>query len=186
MRKLFTLLFLLCSVIVLNAQTQYPPLDKSPLDVVYYPAAYPILKIQDKTTDLPSARVMYSRPQKNGRNIFGDLVEFGTVWRLGANEATELELFKPARIGNTKLKKGRYSLFCIPNADKWTIIVNKDTDTWGAFKYSKDKDVVRVDVPTQKTTSVVEIFTMQFEKTETGIGLSMAWDDTRVVLPISF
>src|SRR4051794_13928524 len=71
-----------------------PQLDKSPMDMAYYPDNYPVLKIQDKATEPLVARVIYSRPQKDGRTIFGGLVEYGTVWRLGANEATEIELYK--------------------------------------------------------------------------------------------
>ena len=100
-----------------NAQnSRIPPMDKSPMDMSYYPANYPILKIQDKVTEPVAARVIYSRPQKNGRTVFGELIEFGSIWRLGANEATEMELFKDARIGANKVKKGRYTLYAIPNA----------------------------------------------------------------------
>ena len=123
-----------------NAQSgRMPPIDKSPMDMIYYPANFPILKIQDKVTEPVLARVIYSRPQKNGRTVFGELIEFGTIWRLGANEATELELYKDAKIGSTKVKKGRYTLYAIPQQDKWTIILNRDTDTWGAFKYDVKK-----------------------------------------------
>jgi len=70
------------------------PLDKSPMDMSYYPVGYPILKIQDKATEPMVMRLIYSRPQLNGRKIFGELQEYGKVWRLGANEATEIEFFK--------------------------------------------------------------------------------------------
>ncbi len=70
------------------AQTKLPPVDKSQLDMCYYPVNYPVLKIQDKITEPLVARIIYSRPQKNGRQIFGELVTYGEVWRLGANEAT--------------------------------------------------------------------------------------------------
>ena len=64
------------------------------MDMAYYPVNYPVLKIQDKLTESLAARVIYSRPQKAGRTIFGSLVKYGEVWRLGANEATEIEFFK--------------------------------------------------------------------------------------------
>src|SRR4051812_36369771 len=73
-----------------TAQTKLPPVDKSPMDMSYYPNSYPVLKIQDKITEPLVARVIYSRPQKNGRTIFGELLEYGQVWRLGANEASEI------------------------------------------------------------------------------------------------
>ncbi len=168
------------------AQAKLPPVDKSPLDMSYYPNAYPVLKIQDKISEPLVARVIFSRPQKNGRTIFGELLEYGQVWRLGANEATEIEFFQPVKIGNTKIKKGRYTMYCIPYNDKWTLIINKETDTWGSFKYDATKDVVRIDVPVQKQTDVLDSFVMAFDKTITGAGLTIAWDNFRVVLPISF
>jgi Protein of unknown function (DUF2911) len=156
------------------------------MDMSYYPNGYPVLKIQDKATEPLVARVVYSRPQKNGRTIFGDLLEYGQVWRLGANEATEIEFFMPVKLGGTKIKKGRYTLYCIPNADKWTIIVNRETDTWGSFKYDETKDIVRVDVPVQKQTEVLESFVMVFEKAYNGATLNIGWDNIRVSLPIQF
>src|SRR6185295_4014624 len=150
--KQFLLIVSICcfSVCNITGQTKLPPMDKSPMDMSYYPNSYPVLKIQDKATDPLVARVIYSRPQKNGRVIFGDLLEYGKVWRLGANEATEIEFYQNVKINNVKIKKGRYTLYCIPYTDKWTFILNKETDTWGSFKYDSKKDIVRMDVPVQK------------------------------------
>lgn len=167
------------------AQTKMPLLDKSPMDMSYYPNNYPVLKIQDKLTEALTARVIYSRPQKNGRNIFGELLEYGKVWRLGANEATEIEFYQNVKVGGSKIKKGRYTLYCIPYADKWTMILNKDTDTWGSFKYDQKKDIVRVSVPVQKQTELNDAFAMMFEKAATGFNLVIAWDDLKINLPIS-
>ena len=79
------------------------------MDMSYYPNRYPVLKIQDKVTEPLVARVIYSRPQKNGRVIFGELIDYGKVWRLGANEATEIEFFTDVKINEIKIKKGRYT-----------------------------------------------------------------------------
>ena len=185
-RLLTTFAALFFMGICLQAQTKLPAVDKSPMDMSYYPNGYPVSKIQDKATDPLMARVIYSRPQKNGRTIFGDLLEYGKVWRLGANEATEIEFYQNVKIGGTKVKKGRYTLYCIPYADKWTVIVNKETDTWGSFKYDTKKDVARIDVPVQKQSENTEAFTMVFEKATTGANLIMAWDDVKVNLPIEF
>ena len=168
------------------AQTKLPPVDKSPMDMSYYPNGYPVLKIQDKITEPLMARAIFSRPQKNGRVIFGELLEYGKVWRLGANEATEIEFFTAAKVGKTKIKKGRYTMYCIPYPDKWTIIINRETDTWGSFKYDENKDVARVDVPVQKQAEVLESFVMAFEKSASGTNLIIAWDDVKVNMPITF
>ncbi|MFM2360827.1 MAG: hypothetical protein RLY16_2820 [Bacteroidota bacterium] len=184
MKRIVFLLAILCSFCLAgNAQTKFPPIDKSTLDMSYYPNAYPVLKIQDKATEPLQARVIYSRPQKNGRIIFGELVEYGKLWRLGANEATEIEFFQNVRLGKTKIKKGRYSMYCIPYADKWTIIINKETDTWGSFKYDETLDVARFNVPVQRQAEIVENFVMMFEKSALGYGLIIAWDDVKVAVP---
>jgi hypothetical protein len=186
MRKTLCLLVVLQLVFIsLLAQTNLPPVDKSPMDMAYYPVNYPILKIQDKITEPLAARVIYSRPQKTGRAIFGNLVKYGELWRMGANEATEIEFFKNVRIGGKKINKGRYTLYAIVNESTWTIIINKDTDTWGSFKYNQAKDVVRTDVAIQKTDTVIESLSMIFEKTANGYTLNIAWDNVKVALPVS-
>lgn len=182
----FLVLFISTGLVIAQQEQTYPPLDKSPMDMSYFPNNYPLLKIQGKITEPLAARVIYSRPQKSGRTIFGELVEYGKVWRMGANEATELELFKHAKIGDKKIPKGRYTLYAIPYENKWTLIVNKDTDIWGAFKYDPKKDLVRVDVPVEKNSEMTEALTMIFEKRADGANLVIVWDNVRVALPIIF
>lgn len=189
MKTLLLGLFSLISACTLAQQTnRFPQLDKSPMDISYYPANYPILKIQpNKSPDSLVARVIYSRPQKMGRKVFEELVKKGEIWRLGANEATEIEFFRDVKISNKKIKKGRYTLYAIEQEKSWTIILNTELDVWGSFKYNAKKDVVRVDCPITKTTDITEVFTMIFEKnTEKMFGLLMAWDDQQVTLPISW
>jgi hypothetical protein len=169
-----------------KAQFVLPDVDRSPMDMSYYPDGYPVLKIQDKTKEPPVARVIYSRPQKSGRVIFGDLIEYGKVWRLGANEATEIEFFRNVKINNVPVKKGRYTIYAIPYPDKWTMIINKETDLWGSFRYEIKKDIARIDVPTVKRTPFTESFAMAFEKTADGFALLVSWDDIIVNMPIVF
>jgi len=187
MKKLvFALTFiLLCSFcFAQNNVSKLPVLDKSPMDMSYFPTDYPVLKTQNKATTPPIARVIYSRPQKDNRVIFGQLVEYDKVWRLGANEATEIEFFKDVTIGGKKVLKGRYTLYAIPTETKWTIILNKDMDTWGAFVYDEKKDVLRTDVPVQTLDTPVDAFSMNFNKTDKGMDLFIAWDKASVALPI--
>ncbi|HEY9340405.1 MAG TPA: DUF2911 domain-containing protein [Hanamia sp.] len=162
-----------------------PPLDKSPMDMSYYPVNYPILKIQDKVTEPLTVRVIYGRPQLNGRKVFGGLQEYGKVWRLGANEATEIEFFREVKINNKKIKKGRYTLYAIPFPDKWTFIMNKETDIWGSFQYDSSKDILRMNLPVIKK-ETTEDMTIVFEKTSTGANMNMYWDDVKTTLPILF
>ena len=194
MKKYFLVFVLFICAADSFAQTQgtkLPEVDKSPMDMCYYPNDYPVLKIQGKATEPVIARVIYSRPQKNERVIFGGLVEFGKVWRLGANEATEIEFYKDVRIAGKKVIKGRYTLYAIVNSDSWTIIINKDTDTWGAFKYDEKKDLLRTTIPVQKNSEIIEALAMTFEpildstgKATKNFNLTIAWDDVNVSLPI--
>ena len=187
MKLFFPVLLLLLSFSA-SAQTngsKIPPLDKSPMDMSYYPVNYPILKIQNKVIEPLAVRVIYGRPQLNGRKVFGGLQEYGEVWRLGANEATEIEFFKDVRINNKKIKKGRYTLYAIPFPDRWTLIVNKDTDVWGSFNYDPLKDVVRMDIPVKKN-ELTEDLSIVFEKTSYGADMNMYWDDVTTTLPILF
>ena len=186
MRKIsvFTCLLFIC-LFSFSQSVKVPEVDKSPLDVSYYPNNYPVLKIQNKATEQLIARILYSRPQKQGRKIFGELVEYGKVWRLGANEATEIEFYKDVKIAGKKVSKGRYTLYAIANENTWTIIFNKDTDTWGAFKYDSKKDLLRTDVAVQKTDETVESMSMWFDKTVSGISLNIAWEQVKVSIPIT-
>src|SRR5215204_914343 len=186
MRKTSILICLLISFFFSFSQSaKLPEVDKSPMDVSYYPNNYPILKIQSKATEPLAIRILYSRPQKQSRKIFGELVEYGKVWRLGANEATEIEFYKDVKIGGKKVPKGRYTLYAIVSENVWTMILNKDTDTWGAFKYDSKKDIVRTDVPAQKTNDTAESMSMWFEKAIDGISLVVAWEQVKVSLPIT-
>lgn len=178
--------FLCLSQVSLKAQSKFPPVDKSPLDFSYYPANYPILRIQEKVNEPVKARVTYSRPQKNGRKVFGELVEYGSIWRLGANESTEIELFRDAQIGTVRVKKGRYTMYAIPKTDKWTIILNRETDVWGAFLYDPKKDVVRTEVTVQHNPEALESFSMYFDNLNGSVGLFIGWDTEMVRVPISF
>jgi len=185
MKKVAAVIVLLVCLSSARAQSRFPLMDKSSMDMSYYPVNYPILRIQDKATEPLVARLVYSRPQRNGRNVFGELLEYNKVWRLGANEATEIEFYKDVLINNRVVPKGRYTLYAIPAEDKWTIIVNKETDIWGAFKYDSGKDIVRADVAVEKQAEPLEAFTMFFEKAATGFVMIASWDTAQVSLPIS-
>lgn len=128
--------------------------------------------------------VEYSQPAKNGREVFGKLVPYGEVWRTGANEATEITVSKDVMIAGQSLKAGRYQLFTIPTADKWTIIFNSKLGQWGAFFYDAKSNVLTVEVPSGSNDVVLERLVLQVE-TAPATGLSIAWDKTKVFVPIT-
>lgn len=181
-------LFLLCCLVFLqslHAQQKPTDLDKSPLDVSYCPPNYPILRMNGKTANGPVARVIYSRPQCNGRSIFGETVVYNQVWRLGANEATEFECFQNVYAGGKLIPKGRYTMYGICTADTWTIIFNSDKDVWG-LSYNPKKDVARISVPVQYMQEKTEAYTMYFETTTNGASLHILWDVIKVVVPFKY
>jgi Protein of unknown function (DUF2911) len=184
MKQLF-LVIALATAMLSQAQQKPTELDKSPLDVSYWPANYPILKMSGKAKDVPIARILYSRPLKNNRIIFGGIIKYNEMWRLGANEATEIEFFKSVKIDGKQVPKGRYTLYCLPSENKWTIIINKDNYCWGNFVYDAKKDVLRTNISIDKVNEPVEAMTMYFEDTKAGTNLVIMWDDTKGSLPIN-
>jgi Protein of unknown function (DUF2911) len=128
--------------------------------------------------------VTYSRPYKKGRAIFGSLVPYGEVWRTGANEATEITFAKSGSFAGKPVKAGTYTLFTIPTATAWTVILNSELKQWGAFGYDKvkDKDVLQATVQSTHLDHVVEQFTITVKDN----GLLLEWDQTSVLIPMSF
>ena len=167
-------------------------LDKSPMDMIYFPEDYPKQKMMNPTLANPVARAIYSRPQKKGRIIFADssstqnpIQRYGEEWRLGANEATEIEFFKPVTINNKNLAVGRYIIYCIPYPDRWKIIFNNNLFSWG-LHMDKTKDLAEIELPVIKNDIEIEYFTMLFQNSTYGCELVMAWGDMKVVLPVNF
>jgi hypothetical protein len=163
----------------------YAPVDVSPMDMSYFPVDYPKLKMSKTTNSSPMARVIYSRPHLQGRKLFHEVLKYGEPWRLGANEATELDLYRDAEINGKKIKPGRYVLYCIPGADSWNIVLNSNIDSWG-LEPDSTKDLAHFIVPATKTANSIEFFSMVFQQTPAGADLIMAWDDIEARLPFVF
>ena len=160
--------------------------DRSPMDMIYFPNDYALLKMSGKTTALPLMRVIYSRPQKQNRKIFGDLVKYNIPWRLGANEATEIEFFSTATIQGKQLKPGRYIMYCIPQETSWTFVFNSNLYSWG-LEQNRQKDVLQFDAPVEKTNMPIEFFTIASEKVnDKTTHLVFLWDEMKTRLTISF
>jgi Protein of unknown function (DUF2911) len=118
----------------------------------------------------------YSQPSVKGRTIGKDIAPYGQVWRTGANEATTFDVNRDVKIEGKSLKAGKYSLFTVPNENEWTIIFNKEANQWGAFKYNKEKDELRVNVKPKKS----EKFTERMTFVQNGNNISLLWGDTQV------
>lgn len=148
--------------------------DKSPMDQAAFPSNY---KESDK-----QIKVTYSRPQLKERKI-SKLAPEGKVWRLGANEAVEVTLYKDMNLGSTPVKAGTYTMYAMPNDGKWTIILNSDLNVWGSYFYNEDNDVARITVPVTTEDESIEYFGMEFLPVDKGAHLHMAWGNARVEVP---
>jgi len=135
--------------------------------------------------DGTTVNVDYSSPRVKGRKIFGGLVPYGEVWRLGANEATTFVTSTNVAIGGTKVPAGSYTLFAVPNADKWTLIISKKTGEWGVPYPGAEQDLARVDMKTAKPPSTVENFTIAFDKAGSGCTLRVEWENARATVDIT-
>jgi hypothetical protein len=137
--------------------------------------------------DLPGGKSVaadYSRPQMKGRKIFGGLVPYGQVWRAGANEATTFVTTADLVVGGKHVPAGSYTLFTIPDKDKWTLIISKKTGEWG-IPYPEGFDLVRVDMKAGATSAPVESFSTTFDKDGNGCTLRMEWENTRATVDIA-
>lgn len=145
------------------------------------------LAIQTMKYEDTYVKVTYSQPHKRDREIFGDLVPYGQVWRTGANEATEITLTGDLMIDGKLLKAGTYSIFTIPTPESWTIIFNKYLGQWGSYNYNEKGDVLRIKASVSKLEDVVyEPFTISFEQKNESAHILFLWDDVKVAVPIKF
>lgn len=173
----------------LRSNNPYVNMDVSPLDVSWCPANYPVEKMNGNDSVKLIARVFYSRPHKKGRQLFGNaegsLCPYDKPWRLGANEATEINLFENVSIAGKNLPKGMYVMYCIPHADRWEIIFNSNLYTWG-LHINESKNIFKTDIPVMNQKPALEDFTMVFQNTDTGADLVMGWGEVKAVLPFTF
>ncbi|TNE26109.1 MAG: DUF2911 domain-containing protein [Bacteroidetes bacterium] len=133
---------------------------------------------------LTDVKVEYSRPAVRGREIFGELVPFGKLWRTGANKATSISFSTDVIIGDNSIEKGTYSIFTIPNEGEWVVILNSETELWGIDGYDEANDVARITVETQKT-DAKENFSITVENiTDNSADIVFAWAHTSASLPI--
>ncbi len=153
-------------------------LDDSPLDLA-------IFRPNGQGTQ-PVARIIYSRPQKKGRKIFGGIVPYDEVWRTGANQSTEINLYRDISFEGKTLKAGSYTMYTVPGEKTWEIIFNTNLHTWGAFDYDSDKNVLSFEVPAKKVSDDREAFGMAFDGGNGKGKLLMAWEKTEVYLSFDY
>jgi hypothetical protein len=184
-------IFLFCSSAI-HAQVpgqNFSSIDKSVMDVVYFPNGAHRVHMskndEERANRQAKIKVTYSRPLANGRKVFGDVVKYDTQWRFGANESTELVLYTAAKIGGTTLQAGRYTLYCTPATDKWTLSVSPMLDGWGNYGYDYTKDVAKVTANVKVTESLIEAFSItMYQASPNVVHLKAGWENTVVEFPI--
>ncbi|MGB9465487.1 MAG: DUF2911 domain-containing protein [Candidatus Acidiferrum sp.] len=129
--------------------------------------------------------VDYSSPRAKGRKVMGDLVPYGKVWRAGANEATTFVTTTDLKVGGKDVPAGSYTIFTIPEQDKWTLIISKKTGEWGLAYAGPGEDQARVDMKVSKLPSLVENFTIAFDTGGSGCTMRMEWETTRASVEIA-
>jgi hypothetical protein len=132
-----------------------------------------------------NVQIKYSQPGVKGRNVWGELVPYGKVWRTGANEATTIELSRDCKVAGKMLRAGKYSLFTIPGEQNWTIIFNTVADQWGAYKYDESKDALRItDVKPGKSSEFNERLKFDVKASRDEGEITLSWDNLKVSFPI--
>ena len=177
-KKVFLVFFsivvvLVCVVAIMRMNTK----AASPQETVNF---------NNKGLDL---EVVYCRPYKKGRLIFGKkednaLQPYGEYWRLGANDATTIELNKDVLFAGKPLKAGKYAVYAVPGEKTWKIGVNSEANRWGRAEPDYSKDILTVEVPVTYTDEPVEQLKIDFEATANGADMVIVWENSMVAIPI--
>ncbi|MGB5191321.1 DUF2911 domain-containing protein [Robiginitalea sp.] len=171
--KFFTALFFLWTALIASAQ-------------IVHPKASPFQEVSQEV-GLSEVRVRYSRPAVKGREIFGNLVPYGRIWRVGANESTKISLTHPMQIGDHQIPAGTYALYAFPEAAAWEIVFHKDTTLWGDGRdaYSPDDDLFRYPVVPESWPLIQENFLITFDQiTHNSLQMLLIWDQTCIRIPM--
>jgi len=127
----------------------------------------------------------YHRPSVRGREIWGGLVPYGQVWRLGANEATTITFSTPVKVEGKDVPAGTYALFAIPGKDKWTFVVSRNAKQWGAFKYQQSDDLLRFDVVPQPGNAVETMTFSIVPKAPVSASVEMEWAKVKTAFSVT-
>jgi Protein of unknown function (DUF2911) len=143
-----------------------------------------------KFSDGKTIKIDYSSPRAKGRKIFGDasekaLVPYGQIWRTGANDSTTFVTDANLNVGGKAVPAGSYTIFTVPKADAWSLVISKKTGEWGTDYPGEKEDLVRVPMTVSKTSAPVENFTIAFDQAGSKCTLRIEWENTRASLEIT-
>jgi hypothetical protein len=192
MKRLFAYSLIFTCIGIFNTvlAQEFPKMDASPMDMAYYPSRVALrafAKTDEEKNAKPIIRVIYSRPQAKGRKVFTDLEKPGNMWRIGANEATEIQFYQEVTFGGQTVPAGRYTLYAMLGETEWTIYLSSDLDRWGHYAFKPEESTVsKITVSTQTTSETVEALSIVFKPSDEGADMIIAWDDTMVQVPFEF
>lgn len=170
MKKIFAAFLICCCTAVGYAQINTPQPS---------PAASVAQRV-----GLADVKVEYSRPSLRGRKLFGDIREYGKVWRTGANQATKITFSDEVMLNGTKVPAGEYAVMSIPNKAEWTFILSKDLKV-SEQSYKPENDALRLAVKPAALPQKVETFAIDFsDVTNTGANLNLSWENVRATVRI--
>jgi hypothetical protein len=145
----------------------------------------PPAQAQCKFSDGKTIKIDYSSPRVKGRKIFGGHEPYGQVWRTGANEATTFVTDTNLNVEGKDVPAGSYTIFTLPNADKWVLIISKKTGEWGIPYPGEGDDLTRVDMRVSQLPALMEDFTISFDQTGSTCAMHLDWEKTRATVDIS-
>lgn len=174
--KKFALLATLLFTVAVVASAQMQDKAKRPS---------PPASAQCKFSDGKTVKIDYSSPRAKGRKIFGGLVPYGQIWRTGANESTTFVTDSDVVVGGQSVPAGSYTIFTVPEADKWTLVISKKTGEWGTDYPGPSEDLTRAPMSAGKTSGLVENFTIAFDQAGSKCTLHADWENTRASVEIA-
>ena len=171
MKKITSIVCLLCGLWSFGQNFSYPMASPRPVITQQF-------SVSQITVD-------YGRPSVRGRKIFGELVPYGKIWRLGANQATSITFYQPVKFGGLPVKKGDYAIFVTPEAHQWTVVLNYDSNAWGAYSYDPNENAIEFTVPVTQTKELQESLEFSFEAISNDkVNLVIRWEYLKVEIPI--
>ncbi len=182
--QLRTITSLTCNCILATAgltPIPLPPIEKAVAQTAAVPSPTATATVSLNGKDVT---IHYGAPSTRGRKIFGGLVPYDQPWRTGANEATSFVTQANLKIGGTTVPAGSYTLYTLPSATRWLLIINKQTGQWGTV-YNESQDLARIAMQSATLSPPQEKMSISFENTHGNVTeLHIRWDTTNQYVPV--
>jgi len=138
---------------------------------------------------LSEVTLVYSRPGVRGRKIMGDIIPYGRIWRVGANESTKITFSDSVSLAGHAVAPGTYALYAIPEQNAWTIIIHKNISHWGdgRTRYNPEEDALRFTIKPETVPYFTETFTIELNDiTHERATMVWRWENTVIQFSLAF